>query len=352
MGDGIGHVAVAGIGASLLFGTSPTWTALVVAVVAALVIEFLRTRGSATGDLALALVFYGGIAAGVVLASRSATNTNLQPYLFGSILTATANDVWTVIGLGAVIVVAIAFTGRALLAVVLDEDSARVAGIPARALEHDARGAHRGDGRDGDAHRRRAAHRRAHGAAGRDQPAAGAVVPRHAASARSGSAWCRRCSGSSPPGSGRSPPAAPSCSWPRRCSRWRRSSPEPAAPAPRPTRSSPAPTDHPSFWRHRPQFDVQRAKMRGRVGSLARMPTLFTRIIDGEIPGVFVWRDPQCVVFLSINPMHTGHTLVVPPRRGRPLDRPRARPRRPPLPGGADHRAGADGGARPPGASA
>ena len=42
------------------------------------------------------------------------------------------------------------------------------------------------------------------------------------------------------------------------------------------------------------------------------MPTLFTRIIEGEIPGVFVWRDPQCVVFLSINPMHPGHTLVVP----------------------------------------
>jgi zinc transport system permease protein len=79
-------------------------------------------------------VFYGGIAAGVVLASRSATNTNLQPYLFGSILTATADDVWTVIALGAVIAIAIAFTGRALLAVVLDEDSARVAGIPARTL--------------------------------------------------------------------------------------------------------------------------------------------------------------------------------------------------------------------------
>ena len=42
------------------------------------------------------------------------------------------------------------------------------------------------------------------------------------------------------------------------------------------------------------------------------MPTLFTRIIEGEIPGVFVWRDPECVVFLSINPMHTGHALVVP----------------------------------------
>ena len=42
------------------------------------------------------------------------------------------------------------------------------------------------------------------------------------------------------------------------------------------------------------------------------MATLFTRIIEGELPGVFVWRDPRCVAFLSINPMHPGHTLVVP----------------------------------------
>ena len=134
VGDGLGHVAVAGIGAALLFGTSPTWTAMAFAIVAALVIEWLRARGSATGDLALALVFYGGIAAGVVLASRSGTNTNLQPYLFGSILTATANDVWTVLALGAVIIVVIACIGRALLAVVLDEDAARVSGIPAGVL--------------------------------------------------------------------------------------------------------------------------------------------------------------------------------------------------------------------------
>lgn len=42
------------------------------------------------------------------------------------------------------------------------------------------------------------------------------------------------------------------------------------------------------------------------------MATLFTRIIDGEIPGTFVWRDDQCVAFLSINPLREGHTLVVP----------------------------------------
>ena len=42
------------------------------------------------------------------------------------------------------------------------------------------------------------------------------------------------------------------------------------------------------------------------------MPTIFTRIIDGDIPGTFVWRDERCVAFMSINPMAYGHTLVVP----------------------------------------
>ncbi|MFM8846701.1 MAG: HIT family protein [Actinomycetota bacterium] len=42
------------------------------------------------------------------------------------------------------------------------------------------------------------------------------------------------------------------------------------------------------------------------------MPTVFTHIIEGRIPGTFVWRDDRCVAFMSINPMAPGHTLVVP----------------------------------------
>ena len=42
------------------------------------------------------------------------------------------------------------------------------------------------------------------------------------------------------------------------------------------------------------------------------MTTVFTRIIAGELPGTFVWRDDRCVAFMSINPIATGHTLVVP----------------------------------------
>jgi histidine triad (HIT) family protein len=42
------------------------------------------------------------------------------------------------------------------------------------------------------------------------------------------------------------------------------------------------------------------------------MPSIFTRIIDGELPGRFVWKDDRAVAFLSIAPMMPGHTLVVP----------------------------------------
>jgi diadenosine tetraphosphate (Ap4A) HIT family hydrolase len=44
------------------------------------------------------------------------------------------------------------------------------------------------------------------------------------------------------------------------------------------------------------------------------MPSVFSRIIAGELPGRFVWRDPDCVAFLTINPLKPGHTLVVPRR--------------------------------------
>lgn len=42
------------------------------------------------------------------------------------------------------------------------------------------------------------------------------------------------------------------------------------------------------------------------------MTTIFTRIINGEIPGTFVWRDEHCVAFMSINPLSHGHALIVP----------------------------------------
>jgi len=131
MGDGIGHLAFAGVAAGLVLQVAPIWTALVVAVVGAAALEQLRIRRRTSGDLALALFFYSGIAAGVVLTGLAGSlNANIFAYLFGSILTVQPSDVWIIAGLGAVIVGCLAVTGRALFAIVVDEEAARVAGIP------------------------------------------------------------------------------------------------------------------------------------------------------------------------------------------------------------------------------
>ncbi|NUT54760.1 MAG: metal ABC transporter permease [Thermoleophilia bacterium] len=135
IGDGIGHVAFAGVAAGYLLGISPVLTALIASIGGAGAIEWLRARKHAAGDQALALVFYTGIGAGVVLISMAgALNVNLFGFLFGSILTTTRTDLALVVALGAGGLATIAVLYRALAAVALDEEGARVAGLPVGAL--------------------------------------------------------------------------------------------------------------------------------------------------------------------------------------------------------------------------
>jgi zinc transport system permease protein len=131
VGDGIGHVAFAGVAAGILFDLPPVLTALVAAVAGGVAIELLRSRGGAAGDQALALVFYTGIALGVVLVSLAgALDVDLFQYLFGSILTVTRTDLAVIATLGAVGLATVALLYRALAGVAVDEEGARVAGVP------------------------------------------------------------------------------------------------------------------------------------------------------------------------------------------------------------------------------
>jgi zinc transport system permease protein len=135
IGDGIGHLAFAGVAGGILVGVWPVWSALVVGVVGAIAVDRLRARGKASGDLALALFFYGGIALGVVLLGLAGSlNANLFAYLFGQVLLVTPAEVITILVLGAIVVAAMLVLGRALFAVVSDEEWARVAGLPVDAL--------------------------------------------------------------------------------------------------------------------------------------------------------------------------------------------------------------------------
>ncbi len=131
IGDGLGHVAFAGVGAGLLFGIYPVAAAGLLAVVAALGLERLRGAGGSRGDIGLALVFYAGIALAVVAANLARSfNASLLSFLFGSIVTVEPLDLWVIGLLAALVIGTLALLWRALFAVALDEESARVAGLP------------------------------------------------------------------------------------------------------------------------------------------------------------------------------------------------------------------------------
>ncbi|WP_199731965.1 metal ABC transporter permease [Cellulomonas triticagri] len=144
MGDGIGHVALTGVALGWLVGTwaglVPSDTlavpgAVVASVVGATAIEWVRARGRTSGDLALAIMFYGGIAGGVLLIKLAGgTNANLVSYLFGSISTVSTADLWWIAGLAVGVLLVGLGLRHALFAVSHDEEFARGSGLPVTAL--------------------------------------------------------------------------------------------------------------------------------------------------------------------------------------------------------------------------
>ncbi|WP_426572654.1 metal ABC transporter permease [Aquihabitans sp. McL0605] len=136
IGDGLGHVALAGVAAGVLTSTSPVWTALIAAVAGAVAIEVIRARGRTSGDVALAVLFYGGIAGGVVLISQAPGGTpgNLNAYLFGAITTTSRSDLIVFAVLSAIVLAVTHGLGRYLFAVSNDEEYATASGLPVLTL--------------------------------------------------------------------------------------------------------------------------------------------------------------------------------------------------------------------------
>ena len=136
LGDGIGHVALTGVALGLLTGTSPLLTAALVSMVGALLIEVVRVRTRTSGDVALALLFYGGIAGGVLLIGLTpgASNATLTGFLFGSVSTVSEEDLWVVALLALGVVTVVGVFGRELFVLCQDEEVARAHGLPVRFL--------------------------------------------------------------------------------------------------------------------------------------------------------------------------------------------------------------------------
>ncbi|WP_069386322.1 metal ABC transporter permease [Cellulosimicrobium cellulans] len=144
LGDGIGHVALTGVALGWLVGSAMGLVpndalaipgAVVAAVIGSVAIEMVRERGRTSGDLALALLFYGGIAGGVLIISLAGGSSGgLMQYLFGSISTVTTSDLVLTLLLGAVILAVGLGLRAALFSVSHDEEFARASGLPVRGL--------------------------------------------------------------------------------------------------------------------------------------------------------------------------------------------------------------------------
>ena len=144
LGDGIGHIALTGIALGWLAGAAANVTphdawavpgAILISVLGAVMIEVIRANGRTRGDVALAILFYGGIAGGVILISvAGGTTTNLNYYLFGSISTVSVSDAWFTIALATlVLLVGLGLRGP-LFALCHDEEFAHACGLPTSAL--------------------------------------------------------------------------------------------------------------------------------------------------------------------------------------------------------------------------
>lgn len=135
IGDGLGHIAFAGVATGWLLGIYPVLSATIVTVLAALGIEEFRSRRPAFADMMLAIFFYTGIACAVLFSSMAKTNNaSLFSYLFGSIVTVSVQDVKIIAMLALAVLFILGAIFKELLFTTFDEEVARISGLPIKKI--------------------------------------------------------------------------------------------------------------------------------------------------------------------------------------------------------------------------
>ncbi|MBM3940810.1 MAG: metal ABC transporter permease [SAR202 cluster bacterium] len=131
--DTLSHVAFMGVAIGLALRAAPAAVALGTAAIGAAAIEELRARRRLPGDVALAIVLYAALAIAVVVIGLSnGFGMDIFGFLFGSVLTTRAADVWMLAGLAAVCLLFVTAFFTELAQEAFDDDLARVSGVPVR----------------------------------------------------------------------------------------------------------------------------------------------------------------------------------------------------------------------------
>ena len=130
IGDSLSHVALSGVALGLLTKTSPVFVAVPVVCAASLLIFKITKYARVYTDSALGIVSALGISAGLIMAALAGGfNVDLLSFLFGSILTVSAAELWLAFALAVIILGAVYIFYNDLTAIVFDENFAKTAGI-------------------------------------------------------------------------------------------------------------------------------------------------------------------------------------------------------------------------------
>ena len=133
LAGGIAHASYGGIGMAVFFGLPIFFGASLFAVMAALLVANLTLHKRHRIDTFIGLIWAVGMAIGVVFVDLTpGYNVDLMSYLFGSILAVSSSDLYFMGGLLAVIILAVTFWYRDILAVSYDSEYAKLRGIPVR----------------------------------------------------------------------------------------------------------------------------------------------------------------------------------------------------------------------------
>lgn len=135
MTETLAHSALVGVAVGLLLGSSPLWTAVVIALLSAWTIEYLRSFYHLYSDAILAIFLSGSLALAVIIVSLAgAFNSSLFSYLFGSILSVSSEDILTMIVFGGIALIVLLVFYKEFYFIAFDEEVAQTSGVRVRAF--------------------------------------------------------------------------------------------------------------------------------------------------------------------------------------------------------------------------
>lgn len=136
IGDTLAHSSLAGVAVGLMFKINPILSSFVFTLIFGVLIEFLRDYYKKYAELILTIVLSLSVGIAITIMSSGKTSANVESFLFGSVLTVTKEDLYTVLALSIVAIITIIFLYNQLVFIAFDEEGAKIAGIKVKIINY------------------------------------------------------------------------------------------------------------------------------------------------------------------------------------------------------------------------